>query len=283
MRQRELLLIATLLTFMLVSPSVTAQNIQEASVTIYRDGFVHVKMVMTTEENLASITIPLLSPDVSNVLVFDEAGEALDYDINVSVSGNIKQASIEIYSLGASAVKLEYDTSALTSKLGSLWTFAVSAPFELSVYLPENSTVMYLNVPPKSISTEGQRIKIEFYPGYCEVSYEIGPQSQPQPSPSTSEQALIWYAIAGGAIFAVLILIVIYLRMQRAKISSLKDEEKRVIEFIRKNGNRALEAELREAFPDIPRTTMWRLLKRLERQGIIRIKRVGLQNLVELT
>jgi len=283
MRERELLLIATLLTFMLVSPSVTAQNIQETSVTIYRDGFVHVKMVMTTEENLASITIPLLSPDVSNVLVFDEAGEALDYDINVSVSGNIKEASIEIYSLGASAVKLEYDTSALTSKLGSLWTFAVSAPFELSVYLPENSTVMYLNVPPKSISTEGQRIKIEFYPGYCEVSYEIGPQSQPQPSPGTSEQALIWYAIAGGAIFAVLILIVIYLRMQRAKISSLKDEEKRVIEFIRKNGNRALEAELREAFPDIPRTTMWRLLKRLERQGIIRIKRVGLQNLVELT
>jgi len=282
MKQRELLLIATLLTFMLISPSVTAQNIQEASVTIYRDGFVHVKMVVITEENLASITIPLLSPDVSNILVFDETGEALDYDINVSVTGKIEEASIEIYSLGASAVKLEYDTSTLTSKLGNLWTFAVSAPFELSVYLPENATVMYLNVPPKSISTEGQRIKIEFYPGYCEVSYEIGSQTQPQPPPDTYERFLIWYVLAGVSVFGVLIFIAIYLRMRRAKISSLKDDEKRVLEFIRKNGNRALEAELREAFPEIPRTTMWRLLKRLERQGIIRIKRVGLQNLVEL-
>lgn len=282
MRQKELLLIATLLTFMLISPSVTAQNIQEASVTIYRDGFVHVKMVVITEENLASITIPLLSPDVSNILVFDETGEALDYDINVSVTGKIEEASIEIYSLGASAVKLEYDTSTLTSKLGNLWTFAVSAPFELSVYLPENATVMYLNVPPKSISTEGQRIKIEFYPGYCEVSYEIGSQTQPQPPPDTYERFLIWYVLAGVSVFGVLIFIAIYLRMRRAKISSLKDDEKRVLEFIRKNGNRALEAELREAFPEIPRTTMWRLLKRLERQGIIRIKRVGLQNLVEL-
>lgn len=271
-----------LLTFMLFSPSVTAQNIQEASATIYRDGFVHVKMVMITDENLASITIPLLSPDVSNVLVYDEAGEALDYDINVSISGNIKEAGIEIYSLGASAVKLEYDTSTLTSKLGNLWTFAVVAPFELSVYLPENSTVMYLNVPPKSISTEGQRIKIEFYPGDCEVSYEIGPQTQPQPPPGTSELALIWYVLAGVLVSAIMIFIIIYLRIRRAKISSLKDDEKRVLEFIRKNGNRALEAELREAFPDIPRTTMWRLLKRLEKQGIIRIKRVGLQNLVEL-
>ncbi|MBS7281588.1 MAG: hypothetical protein KIH09_17370, partial [Candidatus Freyarchaeota archaeon] len=173
------------------------------------------------------------------------------------------------------------DTNTLTSKLGNLWTFSVYAPFEFSVYLPENSTVMYFNVPPKSIATEGQKIKIEFYPGYCEVSYEVQPQTQTQPP--LTQQPLVFYLLTGILAGGVLIVIILFLRKRRAKIpDSLKDDERKVIEFIRKKGNKALEAELRDAFPEIPRTSMWRLLKRLEKQGIIRIKRVGLQNLVEL-
>ncbi|MEM4235273.1 MAG: hypothetical protein QXU75_09030 [Candidatus Methanomethylicaceae archaeon] len=282
MRRNRLFPILALFAILLLFPSVIAQNIQETSITVYRDGFVHVRMVIATEENLASIIIPLLTPNVSNVVVYDEAGDPLDYEIYVSSNANIREATIEIYSLGASSVRLEYDTNALTSKLGNLWTFSVNAPFEFSVYLPENSTVMYLNVPPKSIATEGERIKIEFYPGYCEVSYEVGPQVQPKP-PATAEQPLMFYLIAGILVAGVLIFIIIFLRIRRAKtFDSLKDDEKRVLEFIKKNGNKALEAELRDAFPEIPRTSMWRLLKRLEKQGIIRIKRVGLQNLVEL-
>ncbi len=267
------------IAFLLFTPSSAAQNIQEASVIIYRDGFVHMKMVVEVEETSASIKLPLLTTDVSNVLVYDESGEPLDYEITVSFDGNIKEVGIEIYSLGATSVRLEYDTSALTSKLGSLWTFAVNAPFELSVYLPENSTVIYLNTHPKSIATEGQRIKIVFYAGYCEVSYEVGPQAQP---PATSEQPFIWYSLAGLVVAVAFFLLVFRMRRTKA-IEGLKEDERRVLEFIKKNGNRALEAELREAFPEIPRTSMWRLLKRLERQRIVRIKRVGLQNLVELT
>ncbi|MGC8937046.1 MAG: LPXTG cell wall anchor domain-containing protein, partial [Candidatus Methanomethylicaceae archaeon] len=247
---------------LLISPTVYAQSIQESDIVIYRDGFAHVSTVVASEETSASITIPLLTPDVSNILVYDESGESLDYDISFSTNGSVRVANIEIYSLGATSVRLEYDTSSLTSKLGNLWTFAVNAPFEFSLYLPENSTVTYLNVPPKSIATEGQKIKIEFYPGYCEVSYEILPQTQPKP-PTTAEQPLIWYVLAGIVLAGVLLLV--FIKMRKTKVAeSLKEDERRVIEFIKKNGNRVLEAELREAFPEIPRTSMWRLLKRLE-------------------
>lgn len=277
---RERLCAFPIFVLLLISPTVYAQSIQESNIVIYRDGFVHVSMVVATEETSASITIPLLTPDVSNVLVYDESGESLDYNISFSIDGSVRVANIEIYSLGATSVRLEYDTSSLTSKLGNLWTFAVSAPFEFSLYLPENSTVMYFNVPPKSIATEGQKIKIEFYPGYYEVSYEILPQTQPKP-PTAAEQPIIWYVLAGIVLAGVLLLV--FIKMRKTKVTeSLKEDERRVIEFIKKNGNRALEAELREAFPEIPRTSMWRLLKRLEKQGIIKIKRVGLQNLVEL-
>ncbi|MEM2500994.1 MAG: MarR family transcriptional regulator, partial [Candidatus Bathyarchaeia archaeon] len=63
---------------------------------------------------------------------------------------------------------------------------------------------------------------------------------------------------------------------------ALSDEEAEIIRFIRRRGGRVLEAELRENFPHIPRTSMWRLIKRLEKQGVVRVRKVGLQNVVEL-
>lgn len=278
--------VLALIASLFIVPLVSAQNIQEANIDIYRDGTVHVRIIVETEENSAYVTIPLLTPDVTNVVVYDELGEPLNYGVNPSpVNGNATMESIEIYSLGASLVRVEYDTTALTSKISKLWTFAVNVPFEFSLSLPENSTIVYINAPPKSITTEGQRIKLEFYPGYCEVSYEIEAQTQIQPQiqpPVSSGQPLFWYVLGCVLVAVLLIFIFMPLRMRRAKLDSLKDDEKKVIEFIKKNGNRALEAELRETFPDIPRTSMWRLLKRLEKQGIIRIRRVGLQNLIEL-
>jgi len=54
-----------------------------------------------------------------------------------------------------------------------------------------------------------------------------------------------------------------------------------MISFIFNNGGQALESELRKKFLQ-PRTTMWRAVKRLERQGIIEIKKKDMQNLVRI-
>ena len=43
----------------------------------------------------------------------------------------------------------------------------------------------------------------------------------------------------------------------------------------------ALESDLRKKFLQ-PRTTMWRAVKRLERQGLIEITKKDLQNLVKI-
>lgn len=271
------LVVIPIVILALLTPLTNAESVQESSVTIYRDGFVHVKFIVSVNETSASITLPLLSSNITNILVYDEKGEPLNYEIKTSSEGGTAEANIEIYSLGATLVKLEYDTAWLTSKVGTLWTFAVNSPFELSVILPENSTVMYLSAPPKLITMDGQKIKIVFYPGYCEVSYDVTSQGQPSLS---SEQPTIWYATAG--VVSVIIILIIFKIRKKKVVDALGEDERKVVEFIKKNGNRALEAELREAFPGIPRTSMWRLLKRLEKQGVIRIKRIGLQNLVEL-
>ncbi|MFB5646124.1 MAG: helix-turn-helix transcriptional regulator, partial [Nitrosopumilaceae archaeon] len=61
----------------------------------------------------------------------------------------------------------------------------------------------------------------------------------------------------------------------------LREDDKELINFIFNNGGQALESELRKKFLQ-PRTTMWRAVKRLERQGIIEIEKKDLQNLVRI-
>ena len=62
---------------------------------------------------------------------------------------------------------------------------------------------------------------------------------------------------------------------------SVREDDKEIIKFIHENGGQALESELRKKFLQ-PRTTMWRAVKRLERQGKIEISKKDQQNLVKL-
>jgi uncharacterized membrane protein len=61
----------------------------------------------------------------------------------------------------------------------------------------------------------------------------------------------------------------------------MREDDKEIIKFISANGGEALESDLRKKFLQ-PRTTMWRAVKRLERQGVIEIFKKDLQNLVKL-
>jgi len=68
----------------------------------------------------------------------------------------------------------------------------------------------------------------------------------------------------------------------RGKIRELTEDEREIVDYIREKGGKILEAELREKFSHIPRTTLWRIVRRLEKKGIIRVKKIGLQNFIEL-
>ena len=61
----------------------------------------------------------------------------------------------------------------------------------------------------------------------------------------------------------------------------LREDDKELVKFIFNNKGEALESELRKKFLQ-PRTTMWRAVKRLEREGVIEIEKKDLQNLVKL-
>ena len=61
----------------------------------------------------------------------------------------------------------------------------------------------------------------------------------------------------------------------------MREDDKQLVLFLEKNGGQAFERDLRKKFL-LPRTTMWRAVKRLERQGVIEIEKKDFQNLVRL-
>ncbi len=61
----------------------------------------------------------------------------------------------------------------------------------------------------------------------------------------------------------------------------MREDDKEIIKFIFANGGESLESDLRKKFLQ-PKTTMWRAVKRLERQGVVEISKKDLQNLVKL-
>jgi len=53
------------------------------------------------------------------------------------------------------------------------------------------------------------------------------------------------------------------------------------INFIAEKGGEAFESEIRDRF-DLPKTTVWRLVKRLAREELVEIKKAGGQNLIRI-
>lgn len=353
-----------------ITPTISAgeigYQIESVELTVYRDGLVHVSQVLFVNETFPSISLELLSSLVENVVVVnDENQTVLDYDV---VGSNMT-----IFSLGASRVLLEYDTVELTEKESGVWTLLVQNPYNLTVYLPEESTIVYLNKMPTSIDTEDGTITLALYPDEWEISYVlpiIGPAlfrvSDLTVTPAevevgnevtislvltnigeeegsytlalkvnqvvedtktitldagastavqfkvTKEEAGTYDVeigeLSGGfnvkeapliPIFAIYLIVTVavviigsllVLRWIKAPSAEkiikerpyLRQEDRDVIRFLEEKGGKAFESEVREKFPDMPRTSLWRLVKRLERMEIVSVKRIGLQNQIKL-
>jgi hypothetical protein len=61
----------------------------------------------------------------------------------------------------------------------------------------------------------------------------------------------------------------------------LRPEDQQVLRFLAEKEGAAFESEIRTKF-QLPKTTIWRLVKRLEREELVEIRKAGGQNLIKL-
>ncbi|MCW4044997.1 MAG: hypothetical protein NWE94_05705 [Candidatus Bathyarchaeota archaeon] len=263
-------------------------QVLSTTLTLYRDGLAHCKQQLTLEPWTAEITLPLLSESPQNLLLLDENNTAVDY--------NLVASNLTAYVLGARSLLIEYDTMALTTKEAEVWSLITNCSYTLTVNLPLNSTVIYLSGSPLSIETKDNTITMTLSPGIWEISYVLPlltpddfPYQKDDSNPPTGFPIVY---VAAAAIIASAATITAFLLYRKRKGPSLNKilknnpqlgkEDQEVIRYIKEKGGKAFEAELREQFPDMPRTSLWRLVRRLERLEIVEVKKVGLENQVEL-
>jgi len=225
---------------------------------------------------------------MENLGVFDQNNLAVDYALD--------EQDLVIYSFGASQIQVEYDTDAITNKEKEVWTLLLDTPYNVTVNFPINSTIVYLNGVPKAIDTSNGEIKLQLNPGQWEVSYILqfiidnqDNQSSIQDGTVVFPLELIILLAAVISITGIAIILFILKKKNRFNIKKtfnenpqLMKEDREVIEFLVENQGKAFEAEIRKRFPDVPRTSLWRLVKRLEKLEIVEVKKIGLENQVIL-
>ena len=267
--------------------------------TIYPDGSTHVFYELDVDPLKLEIMVELFGEMIENITITDEDGFLLSNEINHN--------SAVIETFGASRISIDYDTQDLVSKTGKIWAFAIDAPVQYSLLTPKDSVIVEMGNFPLSMQVDNQQSYLTFPPGQTNISYYISTLASAQPiqEDSTTGNSLILYigGIAAVAIAAAIIIIkrkssriepsVTTQKDEQPKPQSLapeaifkvkqdlREDDKEIINFISANGGQVYESELRKKFLQ-PRTTMWRAVKRLERQGIVEIEKKDLQNIVKL-
>jgi len=278
---------------------------------IYPDGTTHVSSEIDVDPLVTDFELDLFGSTIDNFVVVNENGFLLTTD----VLGN--SALVETF--GSSVITVEYDIHDLVSKQGRVWTFSLDAPSDFTLLLPKNSAIVGMTNLPINMEIINDQNQLTLSAGEAEINYLFGTiPNIPNPTipvNPTPQSDYLTYAIIGGVIVAAVMGVAAIIRIKQKTVKpihdqqtiqktetidtetidtetidtetifklkpDLREDDKEIVRFISNNGGQVLESELRKKFLQ-PRTTMWRAVKRLERNGVVEIEKKDLQNLVKL-
>ena len=301
------LLIAGLMVVALTMPLQTSfSSTRMLDLTLYSDGSAHISSQLEVDPLDPDYEVSLFGSSIDNFVVVGENGFLL--------SSEIIDDKAMIDTFGSSSISIDYDIHDLISKEGRVWTFTLDSPTDYSLLMPSNSIIVGMDALPSNMDLINDQTKLDLNSGLSEINYIFGSTQPPiiQPPITTPEQPsndITTIALIGAPIAAAIAGAAIMIKRKQTNSSSviqtevisdsqiktdttdtenifnlrpdMREDDKEIIKFISANGGEALESDLRKKFLQ-PRTTMWRAVKRLERQGVIEISKKDLQNLVKL-
>ena len=272
---------------------------------LFPDGSTHVTYSLDSDPLLPDTEVSLYGDSLENLVAEDENGFLLSTQSEKNI--------LQVETLGSSNILINYDTYSLISKDGKIWSFEIDSPVEFNVVMPENSVIVGMSTFPIDMNVDSDRTKILLPSGPAEITYflAVAESSQvlpPEETPVTADNDNSMMYVAGGVAVAIAAIAAIAIKMKNKpkqvvsasqttvvaernepfniekvlEMPDLREDDKDIIKFIHENGGSALESDLRKKFL-LPRTTMWRAVKRLERHELIEITKKDQQNLIKLT
>ena len=271
---------------------------RDLDLIIYSDGTTHVSTEIDIDPFLTDYELNLFGSSIDNLVVVGDNGFLLDADV-------VDNTAL-IQTFGSSVITIEYDIHDLVSKQGRLWTFSLDSSTDFTLLLPKNSAIVGMTNLPINMELINEQNQLTLSSGSTEIDYFFSTNTIVNPIENTqNEKDYSLYVIIGGIIIIILASIIIIIRNKQKNVKvinevikiqkndvldletifklkpDLREDDKELVKFIFNNNGEALESELRKKFLQ-PRTTMWRAVKRLEREGVIEIEKKDLQNLVKL-
>ena len=271
---------------------------RDLDLIIYPDGTTHVSTEIDIDPLLTDYELNLFGNTIDNLVVIGDDEFLLDTVV-------IDDFAL-IQTFGSSIISIEYDIHDLVSKQGRLWTFSLDSSSDFTLLLPKNSAIVGMTNLPINMEIINEQNQLTLSSGQTEIDYFFSSNSISNPIRNTNtENDYFRYVIIIVVPIILLISTVIILRtkqknqkpidqvntIQKNEIleietifkikPDLREDDKELVKFIFNNGGEVLESDLRKKFLQ-PRTTMWRAVKRLEREGLITIEKKDLQNLIKL-
>ena len=295
---KTLLLVASMIIVATLLPIQSSfSSPRDIDIIIYPDGSTHVSMEIDVDPFLNDYELDLFGSTIDNLVVLGDNEFLLITDVIDN--------SVLIQTFGSSLITIEYDIHDLVSKQGRLWTFSLDSPSDFTLLLPKNSAIVGMINLPVNMEILDDQNQLTLSSGKTEIDYFFSNTISDSIVNPKTESNYLTYGIIGGIILVVLIGITIILRIKQKNVKpiqntqtiqknsildietifklkpDLREDDKEFVKFIFNNGGEALESELRKKFLQ-PRTTMWRAVKRLEREGVVEIGKKDLQNLVKI-
>jgi len=240
-------------------------------------------------------------PDLMlGIVAVDEKGDLLP------VSYNSSSNSVSVITLNSSTVTISYVTNTVTAKYRELWLVNFTSPRPVKVLLPPNATLSGVYTSFTSLRVEKGRLLLEFPAGAVMLSYVLlpaqlpqappkpaetgaptpaqptSPPPQPAPQPAQPERGLpyLWLAVAIAAIMAAVVVAAL-LRLRRRVPAELSETDLEILRVLQSAGGGMFQSEL-GARLNLPTTTLWRRLRKLQRLGYVVVERRSGRNYIRL-
>ena len=257
----------------LVREGAKAYVLTSTTVDVSSDGYAKVTSSIAFNSTEGALVIQTLAlPDAYSIVATDAGNSAVPFSLNGS-------ALVLNVLVKSSPITLTYSTPLLTAKSGAIWTLNMTVQASAEVVLPVNASLVNINRFPSKTSSIGNRIHMTLGNGTWSMEYFVSPAG------TTTGQGgggLSWQVLligAAAAVVAVAVAVALFLRRRRGPVILRPDDEK-ILAFVKSRGGRVYASDIVNSL-GMPKSSVWKALRRLEANGIIKTRKDGNRVIVE--
>ncbi len=203
--------------------------------------------------------------------------EVISGDVEVPVTVSDKTASFLALE---GNVTITYFTNDLTEKHGEEWTLQYMSNCVTYVKMPSEALIYSVSPESFEIFLENEELLLKFSPGIVNVKYVLVPSPTKEtvvlteetegPSPIFPSTYYHYLYLFVGVLALVLLLYALYkyvLSSRKGLLEELDERDKLIINVLTKHGELSVQKIMEKT--GIPKTPLYRRLKKLEKMGLI--------------